>query len=143
MKILAVDLGDARTGIACCDALEMLASPVGVIWEKDKAVLLEKIAVTVAENKAQMVVLGYPKNMNNTVGERAKLSEEFAEKLRCKIGVPVILWDERGTTVTAIDYLNKTNTRGEKRKNVVDALAATIILENYLEWRKNHPEKEE
>lgn len=141
MKILAVDLGDARTGIAVCDEMELLASPVGVIHEKDGATLLKKVAQTAREQKVEQVVIGYPKNMDGTVGERGEKSEQFVEALQKELELPVLLWDERGTTLTAINYLNITDTRGKKRKNVVDAVAATIILENYMMWRKNNQGK--
>ncbi|MCM1227360.1 MAG: Holliday junction resolvase RuvX [Clostridium sp.] len=138
MKIIAVDFGDSRTGIAMCDKTEMLASPLCVINEKDLEECVKKTADIIAENKADMAVVGYPKNMNNTIGERAEKCTLFAEKLRELSGVPVELWDERCTTVSAHNYLNVTNTRGKKRKAVVDAVAATIILESYMGWRKNN-----
>jgi len=140
MKILAVDLGDARTGLACCDKTELLASPVGVVHEKDPAVLLEKVADAAAQQGAGLVVVGYPKNMNNTVGERAEKCAAFARQLRERVRIPVELWDERSTTVSAISYLNATDTRGKKRREVIDAVAATIILENYLAYRRLHGE---
>lgn len=141
MKIIAVDFGDSRTGIAMCDKTEMLASPLCVINEKDFEECVKKTADIIAENKADMAVVGYPKNMNNTIGERAEKCTLFAEKLRELSGVPVELWDERCTTVSAHNYLNVTNTRGKKRKAVVDAVAATIILESYMGWRKNNARK--
>lgn len=137
MKIMAVDLGDARTGIACSDKYEMLASPVTVIHEKDYEALIVKVAELSKELKAEEIVLGYPKNMNNSIGERGQKSEDFKSRLEELVETPVILWDERGTTITATNYLNFTDVRGEKRKNVVDAVAATVILENYLAYRKN------
>lgn len=137
MKIIAVDFGDSRTGLAMCDKTEMLASPLCVISEKDFEECIKKTAEKIAENKADIAVVGYPKNMNNTVGERAEKCTLFAEKLKEQTGIPVELWDERCTTVSAHNYLNTTNTRGKKRKAVVDAVAATIILESYMGWRKN------
>lgn len=137
MKIIAVDFGDSRTGIAMCDKTEMLASPLCVINEKDFDECVKKTAVLISENKADMAVVGYPKNMNNTIGERAEKCALFAEKLGALSGIPVELWDERCTTVSAHSFLNTTNTRGKKRKAVVDAVAATIILESYIGWRKN------
>jgi len=137
MKILAVDYGDARTGLACCDRSELLASPVGVIHDKSFDSVVKKVAAAAAENGAGEIVVGYPKNMNNTIGERAQKCERFAEKLRGLTDVPVVLWDERGTTVSAHNFLNETDTRGKKRRAVVDAVAAVIILENYLMYRKN------
>ncbi len=138
MKIMAVDFGDARTGLAVCNKGEFLASPAGVIHETEMSRTVEKTAAAVREAGVQEVVVGYPVNMNGTIGERAQKCQLFAEQLRQAIEVPVRLWDERSTTVSAHNYLNETNTRGKKRKNVVDAVAATIILENYLAYRKNH-----
>jgi putative Holliday junction resolvase len=135
MKIMAVDLGDAHTGLALCDRTETLASPLGVIQDKNMDGVLRKVAAAAAEYEAKEVVVGYPKNMNNSVGERAKKCAAFADKLRDKLDVPVTLWDERSTTVSAHNYLNETNTRGQKRKDIVDAVAATIILESYLMYR--------
>lgn len=137
MKILAVDLGDARTGLACCDRTETLASPIGVIHDKSFDGVLQKVAAAALEYDVKEIVVGHPKNMNNTHGERAQKCERFAEKLKLLTDVPVRLWDERGTTVSAHNILNETDTRGKKRKAVVDAVAATVILENYLQYRAN------
>ena len=137
MKIMSVDFGDSRTGLAVCDKSEFLASPAGVIEEKNFDRCIEKVAAAAKEHGAEEVVIGHPKNMNGTIGERAQKCELFAEKLSELVGVPVKLWDERSTTVSAHYYLNQTNTRGKKRKAVVDAVAATIILESYLGFRKN------
>jgi len=139
MKILAVDFGDARTGLACCDGDEMLASPAGVIHDKNFHAVLEKVAEAARERGVQEVIVGHPKNMNNTIGERAKKCELFSEKLAGLLNVPVKLWDERSTTVSAHNILNETDTRGKKRKNIIDAVAATIILENYLMHRRQLP----
>lgn len=137
MKILAVDFGDARTGLACCDRTETLASPIGVIHDKSFDGTLQKVAAAVMEYGAGEVIVGHPKNMNNTVGERAQKCELFAGKLAEIVSVPVKLWDERSTTVSAHNILNETDTRGKKRKAVVDAVAATVILESYLLYRAN------
>jgi putative Holliday junction resolvase len=137
MKIMAVDFGDARTGLAVCDKSEFLASPLTVVQEKDFDECIRKVALAVSENGIEEVVVGYPKNMNGTIGERAEKCNLFADKLGELISVPVKLWDERCTTVSAHNYLNQTNTRGKKRKAVIDAVAATIILESYLTFRKN------
>lgn len=142
MKIMAVDFGDARTGLAVCDRTEFLASPVGVIHEKELYQTVNKVAAAVTEFDVKEVVVGYPVNMNGTVGERAKKCELFADMLNQIIDVPVRLWDERSTTVSAHNYLNETNTRGQKRKNVVDEVAAVIILENYLAFRRNQAKTE-
>ena len=137
MKIMSVDFGDSRTGLAICDKSEFLASPLCVIEEKNFEKCIEKVAAAAKENSAEEVVVGYPKNMNNTIGERAEKCQIFADKLSELVDVPVKLWDERSTTVSAHYYLNQTNTRGKKRKTVVDAVAATIILESYIGYRKN------
>lgn len=137
MVIMSVDFGDSRTGIAVCGKSELIASPVTVIQEKDFDKCIEKTAALAKEQRAEQVVIGYPKNMNGTIGERAEKCSLFAERLEALIGCPVKLWDERCTTVSAHNALNVTNTRGKKRKAVVDAVAAVIILESYLEYRRN------
>lgn len=137
MKILAVDFGDARTGLAICDKCELLASPLGVIQEKNFEKTVRKVADQALINQTQLVVVGHPINMNGSVGPRALLCQEFADKLKATLDVDVVLWDERSTTVSAIGFLNKTDTRGKKRKDVIDAMAASIILENYLDYRRN------
>ena len=140
MKIMSVDMGDARTGIAICDKAEMLASPVTVIHEWNKDVLAQKVVAEAKKLDAEQIVVGNPLNMNGTAGPRSELCHEFADKLRAMCDIEVVMWDERNTTVTAIGYLNVTDTRGKKRKNVVDAVAATIILETYMNYRKNKKE---
>lgn len=137
MKILGVDFGDSRTGLAICDKSEFLASPVCVVQEKDFDKCAASVAECAKEQKAELIVVGYPKNMNNTVGERAEKCMAFAKLLSELTGLETVMWDERCTTVSAHMYLNTTNTRGKKRKAVVDAVAATIILESYLGYRKN------
>ena len=138
MVILAVDYGDARTGLAVCDKSELLASPLCVIAEKNAAVLAEKIAAAAEETKAEAIVLGLPKNMDGTEGFRAEACRAFAETLAAATGLPVTLRDERLTTVSAHGILNATDTRGKKRKQTVDAVAAVLILEEYLRYRKLH-----
>ena len=136
---MSVDFGDARTGIAMCDKTEFLASPITVIHEKRLEHAIEKTADEAIKNKAEAVIVGLPLNMNGSEGPRAELCREFAAKLTEKIEVPVRMWDERQTTVSAAGFLNETDTRGKKRKAVIDAVAAVIILDSYLQWRKNHP----
>ncbi len=133
MKIVAVDLGLARTGIAVSDPTGFLASPVGTIAEKRLDVLLEKVAAVVAEHHPKRIVVGHPRNMDGSCGESAKRAEQFAADLRAKTGIETVLWDERLTTTTAIGYLNTADVRGKKRKAVVDTVAATVILQNYLD----------
>lgn len=139
MKIMSVDFGDARTGLAMCDKTEFLASPIGVVHEKRFEHAVEKVAAAAIENKAEAVIVGLPLNMNGSEGPRVELCRTFAAELSEKISVPVRMWDERQTTVSAAGYLNQTDTRGKKRKEVIDAVAAVIILDSYLRWRKNHP----
>ncbi|HIZ55940.1 MAG TPA: Holliday junction resolvase RuvX [Firmicutes bacterium] len=143
MKIMAVDFGDARTGLAVCDRTEFLASPIGVIHEHDFEQTIEKVAIASKEYDVKEIVVGYPKNMNGTIGERAKKCELFAEKLAELVEIPVRLWDERSTTVAAHGILNQTNVRGKKRKNVVDEVAASLILESYLAFRKKQAASEQ
>lgn len=137
MKILSVDYGDARTGLAISDKSEFLASPVGTIKEYDANKLADKIAAAVKEQGAEEIVVGLPVNMNGTYGPRAEKCREFGEKLAEVTGLKVTMWDERSTTVSAHNILNQTNVRGKKRKAVVDTVAAVIILESYLAYRKN------
>ncbi len=138
MKILAVDLGLKRTGIAISDAREMLASPIGTIEEWNLSRLAERIAAIATEQGAEQLVVGHPRNMDGSRGESAKRAEEFARTLEALTGLPTKLWDERMTTVSAIGYLNRTDVRGKKRKQVIYTVAATIILEDYLQSRRLH-----
>jgi putative Holliday junction resolvase len=140
MKILSVDLGDARTGLACCDATERLASPVEVIHEKDPDRLLEKVCEAARRLEVTMAVVGHPVNMNGSLGPRAQAAEEFARRLENRLNLPVRLWDERCTTVSAHGILNAVDVRGKKRRELVDAVAAVVILEGFLVYRKNNPD---
>lgn len=126
----------ARTGLAVSDPLEQLASPVGTVEERHPDRLLDKVAEAAREQGAETIVVGHPRNMDGSRGESAQRAEEFARRLEDQTGLPVVLWDERMTTMSAIGYLNETNTRGKKRKAVVDTVAATIILQDYLDSRR-------
>jgi putative Holliday junction resolvase len=137
MKILAVDLGKARTGLAICDKDEILASPAGVISDWNRERVIKRVAEEAAKSGAGQIVVGLPRNMDGSEGESARSARDFAEKLRSLVSVPVVMQDERGTTITAHSYLNDTNTRGKKRKSVIDTVAATVILQDYLTYRKN------
>lgn len=141
MKIMAVDYGDARTGIAVCDRTEFLASPVGTIEERKFDVLVQKVAYMAKQYEVEEIVVGLPLNMNGSKGPRAEICETFANTLNEMTDIPVNMWDERSTTVQAHNYLNATNTRGKKRKEIVDTVSATIILEAYLEFRRKRKEK--
>lgn len=136
MIIMSVDLGKARTGIAVCDKTEFLASPYTVIFEKSPKKLLQKVCAAAQEVKAELVVVGLPKNMDGTEGESAQNARAFAKSFSEESGLETVMQDERGTTITAHNFLNDTNTRGKKRKNVVDEVAATIILQNFLDSRR-------
>ena len=137
MIILGIDLGKARTGVAICDKGELLASPLTVATEYHREQLVEKLAVLAKENKAELLAVGLPRNMDGSEGESAQNAREIGALLEEATGLPVEFVDERGTTITAHGYLNETNTRGKKRKAVVDAVAATVILEDCLRRRRN------
>ncbi|MBQ7115873.1 MAG: Holliday junction resolvase RuvX [Clostridia bacterium] len=137
MVILSVDYGDKRTGIAACDKLEMLASPVCVITEWNQSVLAQKIVDIAKDKKAEQIVVGLPKNMDGSKGFRADACEELGSALKALTDIPIVFWDERLTTVSAHRILSDNNVRGKKRKNVVDAVAADIILQDYIDSRKN------
>lgn len=133
MIIISVDLGKARTGLAISDKTGFLASPLMMIEEKSPAKILEKVAVAVKENKAELVVVGLPKNMDGSEGDSAKSAREFASKLNEITGIKTVMQDERGTTITAHNYLSNRDVKGKKRKAQVDIVAASIILQDYLD----------
>ncbi len=137
MIIMSIDYGDARTGVAVCDKSEFLASPVEVIHQSYVPNIIQRISELCSTIKPSLIVVGLPKNMNGTIGDRGQSCIKFAEDIKSSTNIKTIMWDERLTTVQAHSYLNDTNTRGKKRKNVVDAVAATIILQDYLDYRKN------
>jgi len=138
MIILSVDYGDARTGIAVCDRTELLASPVTVIKEKNRDALCVKIKELAVQHKAEEIIVGLPKNMDGSEGFRAVACREFGDILAEATGLTVTMRDERLTTVSAHNYLSMNNVRGQKRKDTVDAVSAVIILEDYLQFRKNN-----
>lgn len=133
MIIMGVDLGHARTGIAVCDKREILASPVKVITAYTNEKVAAEAAALAKGLRAEKIVVGLPRNMDGSEGESAQNARAFAAMLQESTGLPVVMQDERGTTVTAHGYLNETNVRGKKRKQTVDAVAAVIILQNYLD----------
>ncbi len=132
-RILAVDLGDVRTGIAVSDPLGMLANGVCTVRMTDKEKIAEMVVGYVKQYGATKIILGYPVNMNGSIGPRAENAAQFKEILARYTDIPVVLYDERCTTMIAHTILSETNTRGKKRKNVVDTLSAEIILQNYLD----------
>lgn len=137
MIIMSVDYGDKRTGVAICDKLEMLASPVCVLTEWNAETLADKIVNLASEKKAEIIVVGLPKNMDGSKGFRADACEELGALVSARTDIPVEFWDERLTTVSAHRILSENNVRGKKRKAVVDSVAAEIILQNYIDYRKN------
>lgn len=141
MKILAVDYGDTRTGLAISDRTEFLATPVGTVTERNAERLAQKVADSAKEQGAELIVVGLPINMNGTRGPRAEKCEAFAQMLKELVDCPVEMWDERSTTVTAHNILNTTNVRGKARKAVVDTVAASVILESYLDHRRKNKDK--
>ncbi|MGN1194827.1 MAG: Holliday junction resolvase RuvX [Acutalibacteraceae bacterium] len=136
MVIMSVDYGDSRTGVAVCDKNEMLASPVCVVFESYEPKLLDKLCEISKELKPDLIVVGLPRNMDGSFGERAEKCSEFSKKLELQSSVKTALWDERLTTVSAHKVLNDVNVRGKKRKNIVDAVAAVMILEDFMASRK-------
>lgn len=132
MVIMSVDYGDVRTGIAVCDKMQILASPVCVITEKDREKLADKITDLAKEKKAERICVGLPQNMDGSYGFRSEACREFGELLKEKTGLPVFFQNERLTTVSAHNILNSADVRGKKRKAVVDAVSAVLILEDYM-----------
>ena len=143
MKIMAVDYGDARTGLAVCDRTEFLASPIGTIEEKNAQILAMKVAHMAEQYEVGEIIVGLPVNMNGSKGPRAEKCQAFAEMLNQLTEIPVNMWDERSTTVTAHQILNETNVRGKNRKAVIDTVAATVILEGYLDYRRKNKANQE
>lgn len=139
MRIMGLDFGSVTTGVAISDELMLTAQPVEVIQRKGENKLrqtLARIDDLVKEYEVSLIVLGYPKNMNNTIGERGRLSEEFKQKLETRTGLEVVLWDERLTTVSAMNVLKEGEVRRENRKAYVDKLAAVLILQGYLDSQR-------
>ena len=138
MIIMSVDLGKARTGVALCDKDEALAFPKTVITEYNTEKLVTRISDIAREERAQLIVVGLPKNMDGSDGERAEECRAVAKKIEEASGISAVMWDERCTTVSAYTALDMSGTYGKKRRQTVDAVAATIILESYLTYRKNN-----
>ena len=136
MRIMGVDYGDARTGIAVSDLLCSLVGSTSVIHSRNPEKTLQMVSQFVKDNpEIGEIVVGLPKNMDGTEGARAQLCREFAARLEQATGLPVKLWDERRTTVEAHNILSQHNYHGKKRKETVDAVAASLILEGYLVFR--------
>ena len=142
MKWLAVDYGDSRTGLAGCDESETVTSPITPQIEEKS---MNKVAAAVVEvaraRSAAGLVCGLPKNMDGTEGKRAEKSRRFAQRLANMAGMPVVMWDERRTTVSAAAILADNDTFGQKRKDKLDSVSAAVILESFLNWRAHHPDE--
>lgn len=140
MRILGLDYGSLTVGVAVSDPLGFTAQGIEVVRRKQESKLrqtLARIEEIIKEYNVELVVLGYPKNMNNSVGERAHKSEEFGEMVKRRTGIEVVLWDERLSTVSAHQSMIEGGMRREKRAEVVDQVAAVFILQNYLDLQYN------
>ena len=143
MRIMAIDYGDARTGVALSDVTGLLAGQTFLVKSRKEAVVLEELAALAQKQGAEELVLGYPKNMDGTVGPRAEKCAALAEKLRERTGLPVVLWDVRRTTVDAPRILGEPGVRAINRKDKIDSVAATLILEGYLTWKRVQAQRQE
>ena len=135
-KIMGVDYGDARTGIAISDLLCSIVGSSCVVPSRNTEKAIVDIVKLAKDNMIGEIVVGLPRNMDGTEGPRAQVCREFADKLKEATGLPVVMWDERRTTVEAHNILSEHNYQGKKRKNKVDAVAASLILEGYLAFKK-------
>ncbi len=134
MRIIGIDYGDARVGVAVSDPLGFTAQGIETVPNKVYAKMMERIVEIIKSYDAEKIVIGLPKNMNGTLGPRGEISQKFAEELGAYFPkAEIILWDERLSTVQAAGVLNTTNTRGKSRKNIIDTVAASIILQSYLD----------
>lgn len=134
MRVLAIDYGDARTGIAVSDAFGLIVGQTTVIHSRNPQKTAQEIAALVKQCGAERIVMGFPRNMDGSEGPRAELYRSFAALVEEVCAMPVVLWDERRTTVEAHNILSDCNYHGKKRKNTVDAVAASLILEGYLSF---------
>lgn len=138
MKIMAIDYGDARTGIAISDSMGFLTGYTTVIQSRKNDIVIAEIARLVKERDVTEIVMGFPKNMDGSEGPRADLYRTFAEQVEQEVGMAVRLWDERRTTIEAHAILHESGKRMKSHKKNVDAVAASLILEGYLTFRRNH-----
>ena len=138
MRIMAIDYGDARTGVALSDLTNSIVGTTAVVPSRREERLLDELERLVRDNDVGEVVMGFPRNMDGSEGPRAELYRAFAERLSERLGLEVRLWDERRTTVEAHQILSAHNYHGKRRKNTVDAVAASLILEGYLAFRKTN-----
>ena len=134
MRILGIDYGEARTGIAISDESEILSNTYGTLHERNKEALADKVASICEENNVQKIVLGLPKNMDGTEGFRAQATRVFKELLESRLpDLTFEFYDERMTTMIASHFMAEAGTKGKKKRNSIDALSAQIILQDYLE----------
>lgn len=138
-RIMGIDYGDARTGVALSDLLCSIVGSAQVVPSRNTQKAIADIVRIAKENEVGEIVVGLPRNMDGSEGSRAQLCREFADLLKEATGLPVAMWDERRTTVEAHNILSQHNYHGQKRKNTVDAVAASLILEGYLAYRKPNP----
>ena len=138
-RLMRIDYGDARTGVALSDLLCSIVGSAQVVPSRNTQKAIADIVKIAKENEVGEIVVGLPRNMDGSEGSRAQLCREFAELLKGATGLPVAMWDERRTTVEAHNILSQHNYHGQKRKNTVDAVAASLILEGYLAFRKANP----
>ena len=136
MRIMAIDYGDARTGVAISDATGLLAGFTTVIHSRRAEQVAEELQKLIAQHKVEELVMGFPRNMDGTEGPRADLYREFAARVEEATGLNVVLWDERRTTVDAHRILFEAGKNAKKRKKTVDAVAASLILEGYLDFKR-------
>ena len=136
MRIMAIDYGDAHTGVAISDPTGFLAGTTTTIHSRKAEVVLEELVKLVKENKVDELVMGYPRNMDGTEGPRAELYRSFAAQVEERTGLKPVLWDERRTTVDAHRILFESGKNAKKRKKTVDAVAASLILEGYLDFKR-------
>jgi len=136
MRIMAIDYGDAHTGVALSDPTGLLAGTATTIHSRKAEVVLEELAQMVQENKVEELVMGFPRNMDGTEGPRAELYRAFADRVEEVTGLKPVLWDERRTTVDAHRILFESGKNAKKRKKTVDAVAASLILEGYLDFKR-------
>ena len=136
MKIMAIDYGDARTGVALSDPTGFLAGQTFLVKSRKEDVVIEELTSIAQKQGAEELVLGHPVNMDGTRGPRAEKCEALAERLKEATGLPVILWDERRTTVDAHRILGEQGVRAKNRKDKIDSVAATLILEGYLDFKR-------
>lgn len=134
-RIMGIDYGDARTGVAISDLLCTIVGTTAVVRSRNREKAIADLVRMVQEHEVGEIVVGLPRNMDGTEGVRAELCREFAKELEAAAGVPVTMWDERRTTVEAHNILSQHNYHGQKRKDTVDAVAASLILEGYLAFR--------